>query len=125
MKRIGKRFAWSEYDIGFLRLNYGDLTLEDIGRVLGCSFTTVRMKAIEIGLVHRQACRAAVWTDSQIACLKENYPTTTLADLAQLIGYSGVTIQKKAKELGLRRADGYRVQNFNRRYVRDYVRRNK
>ena len=96
------------------------MTLEEIGRAIGVSFTTVRLKAIALGLSIQSVRFKCKWSDEQLEWLKENYPTKPLCDLAQHIGYSIPTVQKKALELGLKRSDDYNKKKFYRRYVKDY-----
>lgn len=120
MTRKGKKFEWTEDEIGFLKKNYGDLSLDDIGFALGISHSTVRLKAIEIGLENRNARRVCEWTEERVGYLKDHYDTDTLWDISQHVGFSVPTVKKKADELGLRRPDTYRPSDFNRRYVKDY-----
>ena len=105
----------------YLKRNYGKKTLDEIGRKLHISAPTVKFKALELGLEIQDVTRKrSSWSEQQIKCLIENYPTTTLSDLVDKIGFSMPTIRKKAIELGLKRAEGYSVRNFNNRYVSNY-----
>ena len=120
MTRKGHRFDWSDEEIACLTESFGIISLDDIGRRLGVSSTTVRMKAIELGLEKKSSLRYCKWTDKQIEYLKENYPTEPLSDLSLAIGFSYGTIQRKAQELGLKRAEDYDRNAYNRRYTKKY-----
>ena len=105
----------------YLKKNYGKKTLDEIARKLHISAPTVKFRAIEMGLVVEDSTKKhAVWSDAQIKCLIDNYPTTTLSDLVDKIGFSMPTIRRKAIELGLKRDESYDRKQFNRRYVINY-----
>lgn len=105
----------------YLKRNYGKKTLDEIGRKLNISAPTVKFKAVEMGLsVEDMTKKHSVWNDEQIGFLIENYPTTTLSDLSDKIGFSMPTIRKKAMELGLKRADDYDIRKFSGRFTRNY-----
>jgi len=120
MKRKGKKYEWNDDEIGFLKKNYGDMSLDDIGFALGISHSTVRHKASELGLGSTNARKLCQWTEDKVEYLKAHYDTDTLWDISRHVGFSVPTVKKKADELGLRRPDTYRPSDFNRRYVKDY-----
>ena len=111
---------WNDKQIVFLMENYGNMCLEDIARAVYASTTTVRNKAIELGIHHPQGKRPTQWSKEQLDYLVKRYPTDPLSDIAAHVGFSSPTVKKKAIELNLSRAPGYDVRNFRDRYVSQY-----
>lgn len=52
--------------------------------------------------------------------IMEHYPTGTASDIGDHFGVSGYCITKRAKELGLKKAEGWSKNAFQKRYVKDY-----
>lgn len=120
MEKVGKRFVWSDDEVQILKDNYGKIPLDEIGEKLGISHTTVRIKAIEIGLRKKRITRFCKWTKEQVDYLKKHYPDDSTSDVAFHIGFSPDTIVRKAQMLGLRKSKDYDTRRFYRRYVKDY-----
>ena len=60
-----------------------------------------------------------IWTEANIAILRDLYPTTPANDIADKIGCSDATVLLKAKELGLKRDPSFDSHNFIGRYTRN------
>lgn len=120
MERKGKKLIWEPEHIEFIRDNIDHMSFEKMGDVLGVSFTTVRLKAVELGIHRSTSIRCIRWTEEQLNYLREHYPTTPLCDLSPVLGCSEETIRRKAHDLGLKRAEDYTKSKFYGRYVKKY-----
>lgn len=120
IKKRVKKFVWSDDEIAYLRENCDSMPYEDIGRKLGVSHTTVRLKALELGLSRPRYTKTVEWTDDRIAYLREHYADEPTTDISEHIGISQPTVKRKAEELGLRKSDTYDVRNYARRLVKNY-----
>ena len=120
MTKVGRKYVWDDSEVEYLRNNIDEFSFEDIGMAIGVSSTTVRIKAIELGLVKSRSVRACRWSAEQIEFLRDNFPTRPFSDLEAHIGYSYGTILRKANELGLKRAEGYDKNGFRGRYTQKY-----
>lgn len=60
---------------------------------------------------------STIWNERTVATLRRLFPSTPAQDIADEIGCSDCTVMKKARELGLKREDGYHRNNFVYRYV--------
>ena len=58
------------------------------------------------------------WTEEMLQYLRDHYPTETAQDIADVIGCSDCTVNKKARELGIMKAPSFRKSDFQGRYVR-------
>ena len=120
MTKEGRRYRWSEEEISYLRDNYGKVAMEDIGRRLGISHTTVRLKALELGLATAHVRNRCEWTKEKVDYLRRNYHKEADVDLAMHIGFSPGTIYRMANRLGLKKSDKFDKRGFQRRYVKEY-----
>ncbi len=59
------------------------------------------------------------WTEDKVRYLKEHYPTGSCSDIADVLRCSISTVQKYAIQIGLKKAEGFRPQNFYGRYTRN------
>lgn len=60
---------------------------------------------------------STIWAADAIETLRRLWPTTPSNDIAEVIGCSDCTVQKKAHELGLQRDPSFHRNNFVGRYV--------
>ena len=61
---------------------------------------------------------AEIWTEANVEILKSMFPTYPAQDIADAIGCCCQdTVRKKARELGLTKADGYSRDNFKGRFT--------
>lgn len=58
------------------------------------------------------------WTEERIAYLREHYPTGTAQDIADFVGCSDDTVNRKAKQLGIKKDQSFKKSNFIGRYVK-------
>jgi hypothetical protein len=62
---------------------------------------------------------AEIWTEANVEILKDMFPTYPAQDIADAIGCCCQdTVRKKARELGLTKADGYSRDNFKYRFTK-------
>ena len=112
---------WTVEEIAYLKSHYKHETYDVMGRALCLSSSTVRMKCIELGCVRPVYGRKSfVWSAEQLDYLCAHYPHESSIDIADHLGYSYYTVEKKAKSLGLKKSDDYDVRKFQFRYVRGY-----
>jgi len=112
---------WTKEEVRYLRENYRDTSLADMGFHLHVAPSTVRNKLILMGLDTDNSRRVRrMWTKDELEYLRENYPTMTAIDIADHIGCSNTTVSNKAKELGLKKSPEFRRTDFHRRYVASY-----
>lgn len=115
------RHNWTTEEIAYLKSHYMDESYEVMGVALCLSSSCVRTKCIEIGCKRRfDGRKAFVWSAEQLDYLRAHYPHESGIDISAHLGYSYYTVEKKAKELGLKKADDYDVRKFQFRYVRGY-----
>lgn len=124
---------WSDLEVKLLRELYPDpdTPLEEIGaHFIGRSLTAVAAMAHLLGLR-----RVNLWTEEEIAVLRQLWPDKTLAELVGILERSPRAIKRKAYKLGLRRrpmvaadprddeaAMGPRERKSRRRAVRPWSR---
>ena len=120
MERKGRKYVWADGDVEYLVRNYGVLAMDDIGRHLGVSHTTVRLKAMELGLASSRKHHRCVWTQEQLDYLRRRYSVESDIDLAERIGFSPGTVTRMAQRLGLTKSRDYDSRAYRRRYVGTY-----
>ena len=64
--------------------------------------------------------RRVVFEPEDDAYIREYYPTGTASDIGDHFGVSGQVITRRAKVLGLKKADGWSKNNFYKRYTGTY-----
>lgn len=57
------------------------------------------------------------WTGEMLDALRTLYPTHTIGDIADVLGVSDTTVSNKAKQLGLKRSEGFNVYSYVGRYT--------
>ena len=65
-----------------------------------------------------------LWSDEDIAYLREHYPVSSASDIADHFGISLTSVSLKAYELGLKKSPNYSSHQYRNRYVRNYVNAN-
>ena len=58
------------------------------------------------------------WTEEKLQYILDHYPTETAQDIADVIGCSDDSVNRKAKELGVVKAPSFRKSEFYGRYVK-------
>ena len=67
-----------------------------------------------------RAGTSKIWTDEAVATLRRLFPTKPSNDIADIIGCSDNAVRVKAKQLGLKKVDGWSIEKFRYRYVAHY-----
>ncbi|KAA2218280.1 hypothetical protein [Maribacter flavus] len=109
MKR-GKRgkYIWETKDIVFLKMNYKQMTNQELADALGIKMNRCRKKIYELGL---QRYRMEYWTKEQVQFLLDNFKELGGVELAEILqennpkkkGWHKNHINKKMAQLGLKR----------------------
>lgn len=58
-----------------------------------------------------------VWSASDLAYLREHYPTDASCDIASHLGVSDVSVRNKARELGLEKSSSFSRNSYRGRYT--------
>lgn len=103
------RITWAEWQLDFLIENWQIMTAQQLSDAIGITRTKVREKKYELGLY---VIELEYWAPEQVIFLKENYQSIGDTELAQLFserwtkykGWSKKHIEKKRRQLGLKRA---------------------
>ena len=113
--------TWTEEERRYLRENYRDTPLTDLGMHLHVAASTVRDQLHRMGLDTDSSRRTRrMWSEVELAYLRENYATMTAIEIADKIGCSDTTVSNKARELGLKKAPGWSRNDYHGRYVSRY-----
>ena len=96
-KEMSKR--WTSTEIELVKLNYEEISHEDLGLVLGRTRNAVRNLCYEMGLRKK----VPNWTDEEIALMKEYYSQDELQldELVERLGRPKTCVAKKAGDYGL------------------------
>lgn len=62
-----------------------------------------------------------IWTEENLAYLREHYPTEPGSDIADVLGCSGASVTLKARQLGIEKDPSFRTSDFIGRYVKKGV----
>lgn len=116
-----KSREWTDEEIEYIRLNYIEKTLWEMGQHVGVAPCTVRNKLHEIGLrpVNKRR-KAHEWSKEELNYLRERFATESASDIADVLGVSAPLVAFKARELGLQKAPGWNKQAYRNRYVNNY-----
>lgn len=94
---------WNNFEIQYLKDNWGTLSLNLISENLGRSYYSCYAKGKEIGLtIHHK------FTPNEIRFLKTFYPTRATKKIAEDLKRSIASIRTKANELGLKKTKEYK-----------------
>lgn len=118
--------TWTEEEKRYLRDNYKDTPLADLGMHLHVAASTVREQLHRMGLKTDPTRRnKRSWSLEEIDYLRKNFHTMTAGDIADHIGCSSPTVSNKARELGLKKSPDWRKSDYYLRYVRNYIGNNR
>lgn len=112
---------WTDEEKRYLRENYRDTALVDLGFHLHVAASTVRTQLRRMGLDTDSSRRARrIWTKEELDFLKANFSFMSAIDIADHIGCSNTTVSNKARELGLKKNPGWSKNDYHNRYVGNY-----
>lgn len=99
---------WSDEDIEYLKSEYAKLSgknvtniIEKISKKLGKSKSSVRNKAYELKITHKEK----YYTEEQINFLRENIDKMTFIDMGIILGKNHCNVYRKCKELGIKKSE--------------------
>jgi len=61
-----------------------------------------------------------IFTESEKAYIREHFPTEPAVDIADVLGVSPPTVIKAAREMGLKKVEGWCSNDYHGRYVNRY-----
>ena len=65
-----------------------------------------------------RAGTSRIWTDEAVEILRRLFPTKPSNDIADIIGCSDCAVRVKAKQLGLKKVDGWSIDQFRNRWIK-------
>ena len=65
-----------------------------------------------------RAGTSRIWTDEAVATLRRLFPTKPSNDIADIIGCSDCAVRVKAKQLGLKKVEGWSIDQFRNRWIK-------
>lgn len=97
---------WTQNEIDYLKKEYAKIDgrnitniLERISKKLGRSKGSIRNKAYELKITHKEK----YYTEKEIKFLKDNYNKMSMNDMAEILKKNESNIYRKMKELGLKK----------------------
>jgi len=90
---------WTDWEVEFLRENWGKLKIPEIAKRLGRTRYAVRWKAGTLGLPTLRRD----WSPWEMDFLKENYAVLPNMEIAKRLGRSIASVRMMARKLGLRK----------------------
>lgn len=100
--------SWSTEEINLLKTSYRNTSdAEALAIKLNRSISSVKNKALNLGIITEVHSRRVSWTQEDQDYLIANYPFKSRDQLALEMGFSGTKISKKVKELGLRKSQSH------------------
>ena len=65
-----------------------------------------------------RAGTSKIWTDEAVEILRRLFPTKPSNDIADIIGCSDCAVRVKAKQLGLKKVEGWSIDQFRNRWIK-------
>lgn len=65
-----------------------------------------------------RAGTSRIWTEEAVATLRRLFPTKPSNDIADIIGCSDCAVRVKAKKLGLKKVEGWSIDQFRNRWIK-------
>ncbi len=65
-----------------------------------------------------RAGTSRIWTDEAVEILRRLFPTKPSNDIADIIGCSDNAVRMKAKQLGLKKVEGWSIDQFRNRWLK-------
>jgi hypothetical protein len=103
------RRPWAEWELQFLRDEYGVSLVSDIARALGRGIDSVRATVLALGL----KCRTR-WTPELDEVLTLLFPDTSAPEIGALIGATAAAVRMRGHHLGLHKREGFAAESSRR-----------
>ena len=97
--------AWAQWELQFLRDEYGASLVRDIAAALGRGIDAVRARILAMGL----KCRTR-WTPELDEILTLMFPDTAAPEIGALIGATAAAVRMRGVQLGLRKQPGFAAE---------------
>lgn len=93
--------TYTEKEIKFLKFNYQNMTIEEIAKALGKTYSCVFSMARKLGL-SKTGCKNNKWSEEEILFIKEHYRDMTTNEIAEFLNRSPKAVHVKKSRLGLK-----------------------
>lgn len=93
--------TYTEKEIKFLKFNYQNMTIEEIAKALGKTYSCVFSMARKLGL-SKTGCKNNKWSEEEISFIKEHYRDMTTNEIAEFLNRSPKAVHVKKSRLGLK-----------------------
>ena len=93
--------TYTEKEIKFLKSNYQNMTIEEIAKALGKTYSCVFSMARKLGL-SKTGCKNNKWSEEEISFIKEHYRDMTTNEIAEFLNRSPKAVHVKKSRLGLK-----------------------
>lgn len=103
------RKPWAEWELRFLREEYGGSLTRDIARALNRGIDAVRARVLAMGLQAR-----AEWTGELDEMLSLMWPDTAAPEIGELLGRTAGAIRQRAADLGLQKDASFTAEHARR-----------
>ena len=100
---------WTDHLDNLLRRHYPKGDLDALADRIGVSIASLKSRAHVLKL-HRRVNEHKPWTQRQLDYLRRHYATMSASELKAKVGHCEKSIYNRAKEMGLKKADGYMSQ---------------
>jgi len=98
---------WNDAQLALLRELYPDKAARELVAAIGHPAESIRNKAKQLGIRKRNRLPRRLWTDAEIARLRERYADVPTKDLARELGRPLAQVYAKAAKLGLEKSETY------------------
>jgi len=94
---------WTKEEIEFLKQNINNLSYNQLAKKLNRSWSSIRNKTYELGLIKEPKTMPNIWDDKKIEFLKKHYLSMTYEELSKHLGICVKAIRRKLSKLGLKK----------------------
>lgn len=106
-----EKHYWTTADDRIMRAEYPTKSTREIAKLLNRSVSSIYGRANDLGLSKEKCANHTDWTPELIEKLKAEFPVRMTPELVREWGISLRTIIRKARELGINKADNFHELN--------------
>jgi biotin operon repressor len=122
-KKVGFGVSYSEADLAFIEANIRSMKLTEIAAHLNRSFDSVRIKVEKMGLTSVRLYTFKKFSDAEIAFLQENGSKYSTEELAQKMGRSFDSVEKRLRILNIKSLNPRSFQRLSPKDIK-YLKKN-